>query len=265
LNIFFSVVFFLLGICFGSFLNVVADRVPAGQSILNPPSHCFKCGHVLVPRDLIPVISYLILKGKCRYCRQSIPLRSWLIELFTGLFFVSAFISYGLSWQMLVTIVSGCFMIVLFITDLEQDLLPHVVVYPGIAVALIIASLAPLTGSTPGIISALTGFTTGFGIFFLIWAVPMVFKRKLMGFGDVGMAGLIGASVGYPVVLIALGIAVLAGGLTSAVLVALKIRKLDQPMQFGLFLSLACVFSLFCGQDIVDALLQLYTLQTGLN
>ncbi len=260
MNIFFSVVFFLLGISVGSFLNVVADRVPGRQSILYPPSHCFRCGHILKPRDLVPIISYLILKGKCRYCGQAIPVRSLLIELFTGLFFISAFIIYGLSWQMLVTIVLGCFLIILFITDLEQELLPHIIVYPGIAVALIFAALEPFIGSAPDIVSALSGFAAGFGIFFLIWAVPKAFKKKLMGFGDVGMAGLIGASVGYPVVLIALGMAVLAGGLTATVLVALRIKKLDQPMQFGLFFAVAGIFSLFYGRDIADALQQLHIL-----
>jgi len=215
---------------------------------------------MLGPHDLIPIISYLTLKGKCRYCGQSIPVRSLLIELFTGLFFITAFIIYGLSWQMLVTVVLGCFLIILFITDLEQELLPHVIVYPGIAVAIIFAALEPFTGSTPGMISAVTGFATGFIIFFLIWAIPKAFRGKLMGFGDVGMAGLIGASVGYPVVLIALGMAVLAGGLTAAVLVALKIKKLDQPMQFGLFLAVAGIFSLFYGRDIADALQQLHML-----
>lgn len=167
---------------------------------------------------------------------------------------------YGISWQALQTAVLGSFLVILFITDMEQEMLPHVVVYPGIAVALGFAALKPITGTTPGIVSALAGLATGFGAFFLIWAVPKLFKKKLIGFGDAGMAGLIGASVGYPVILVALYIAILAGGLTAALLVAFKMKKLNQPMRFGVFLAMGGIISLFCGQDIADALMQLHML-----
>jgi leader peptidase (prepilin peptidase)/N-methyltransferase len=154
----------------------------------------------------------------------------------------------------------GCFLIALFITDLEQEVLPPVIVYPGIAAALAFAALQPVTGTTPGIISALAGFAAGFAIFFLIWAIPRIFKKEMVGFGAAGMAGLIGASVGYPVALIALCIAVLAGGLAAIVLMALRIRILNQFRQFGMFLALAGMLSLFYGPDIADALQQSHIL-----
>ncbi|MFA5065771.1 MAG: prepilin peptidase [Dehalococcoidia bacterium] len=251
---------FLLGISVGSFLNVVADRVPAGKSILRPPSHCFNCGHVLTARDLIPIVSYLVLRGKCRYCGHAIPARFMLVELATGLLFILVLIVFGLSWQALMVAIMGSFLIMLFITDLEQDVLPQIIVYSGVAVALSFAALRPITGTTPGIISALIGFAIGFGAFLLLWAVPKIFKKNIMGFGDVGTAGLIGASVGYPVILVAVYIAILAGGLTAAMLVVFKIKKLGQPMQFGVFLALGGVISLFCGHDIADALWQLHML-----
>jgi leader peptidase (prepilin peptidase)/N-methyltransferase len=257
LEIVIAVIFFLLGISVGSFLNVVADRVPAGKSILRPPSHCFSCGHVLEPRDLFPIFSYLALKGKCRYCGQTILARSMLVELASGLLFVLTLTMFGLSWQTLVTIVYGSFFIILFVTDLEQGLLPHVIVYPGIAIALIFAALRPLTGTTPGIVSALAGLGIGYGIFFLIWAVPKMFKKNALGFGDVGMAGLIGASVGYPTTLVALYMGILAGGLAAAMLVVFKVKKLNEPMQFGMFLAFGGMVALLCGQDIVDALWQI--------
>ncbi len=251
---------FLLGISIGSFLNVVADRIPAGKSILRPPSHCFSCGHVLTARDLIPISSYLVLKGKCRYCGQAIPVRFMLVELASGLLFLLVLVVFGLSWQGMMSAILGSFLIILFITDLEQDVLPHIIVYPGIAVALSFAALKPITGTTPGIVSALAGFAIGFGVFSLIWAVPKLFKKKLMGFGNAGMAGLIGASVGYPVILVAVYITILAGGLTAALLVMFKMKKLKQPMRFGVFLAMGGIISLFCGQDIADALMQLHML-----
>jgi len=251
---------FLLGISVGSFLNVVADRIPAGKSILRPPSHCFSCGHVLTARDLIPIVSYLAVKGKCRYCGHAIPIRFILVELASGLLFISVLAVFGLSWQGMKVAVLGSFLIILFITDLEQDVLPHIIVYSGIAVALGFAALNTITGTTPGIVSALAGFATGFGAFFLIWAVPKLFKKKLISFSDAGMAGLIGATVGYPVILVAVYIAILAGGLTAVLQVMLKIKRINQPMQFGVFLALGGMISLFCGQDIADALRQLHML-----
>ena len=257
MEIIIAAIFFLLGISVGSFLNVVAARVPAGKSIIHPPSHCFSCGHVLEPRDLFPIVSYLVLKGRCRYCGQPIPARSMLVELASGLLFVLALTAFGLTWQTLVTIVYGSFFITLFVTDLEQGLLPHVIVYPGIAIALVFAALRPLTGTAPGIVSAMAGLGISFGAFFLIWALPKMFRKDIMGFGDVGMAGLIGASVGYPTALVALYMAILAGGLAAAMLVLFKVKKLNEPMQFGMFLAFGGMMALFCGQDIVDALWQI--------
>ena len=260
MEVFIAAIFFLLGISVGSFLNVVADRVPAGESILRPPSHCFGCGHPLEPRDLFPIVSYLLLRGRCRYCGKSFPARSMLVELACGLLFVLAITVFGLTWQTLVTIVFGSFFIILFVTDLEQGLLPHVIVYPGIAAALIFAALNPLTGTTPGFLSSLAGLGVSFGAFLLLWAVPKIFKSNITGFGDVGMAGLIGASVGYPTALVALYVAILAGGLAAALLVLFKVKKLSEPLQFGMFLAFGGMLSLFCGQDIVDALRQLLML-----
>jgi len=247
----------LLGISVGSFLNVVADRVPAGKSIIRPRSHCSSCGHVLEPNDLFPIVSYLVLKGKCRYCGQSIPARSMMVELAGGVLFVLALIVFGMTWQTLLTIVYGSLFITLFVTDLEQGLTPRVIVYPGIAIALILAALQPLTGTTPGILAALAGLALCFGFFFLLWAVFKIFRNTAMYFGNVGVAGLIGASIGYPVALVALSIAIVAGGLTTAALVIFKVKQLSEPLQFGIFLCFGGIVSLFCGPDIFDALRQL--------
>jgi len=257
MEIFMTVIFLLLGISVGSFLNVVTDRVPARKSIISPPSHCFSCGHILEPRDLVPVLSYFILRGKCRHCGKPFPARSMLVELASGLLFVLALTVFGLTWQTLVTVVFGSFFIILFVTDLEQGLLPHLIVYPGIAVALAFAALQPLTGTAPGIVSALAGLGICFGFFLLVWGVPKLLGKNIMGFGDVGMAGLVGASLGYPVALVAIYMAILAGGLTAAALVIFKLKKLSDPIQFGMFLAFGGIMALFLGQDITDALWQL--------
>ena len=253
-----SLILFLFGVSVGSFLNVVADRVPAGKSIVHPPSHCSSCGHMLEPRDLFPIVSYLLLGGKCRYCGHTIGARSMLVELAAGLLFALAFFAFGLTWQLAAALFLSSFYIILFITDLEQGILPHVIVYPGIGLALALALSNPLTGIMPNFMDSAAGLGVSFGFFFLLWAVPRLFKKSIMGFGDVGMAGLIGASVGFPLVLVALYIAVLAGALTAALLVVFKARKLNQPLQFGPFLASAGLITLFWGKDIFDAYSMLF-------
>ena len=254
MEIIIAAIFFLLGISVGSFLNVVADRVPAGKSLLRPPSHCFNCGHALEPRDLFPIVSYLILKGKCRYCGHSIPARSMLVELASGLLFVLALTVFGLTWQSTVSIVLGSFFVILFVTDLEQGLLPHVIVYPGIAIALVFAALRPFTGTSPGLLSALAGLGICFGALLLMWAVSRMLGKDIAGAGDAAMAGLTGASLGYPVALVALCMAIIAWGLTVAMLAVFKAKSHAGPVRPGFFLAFAGMLALFCGQDIADTL-----------
>jgi len=212
----------------------------------------------LAPRDLFPIVSYLLLKGKCRYCGQSFTARSMLVELAAGLIFVLALFTFGASWQLLAALIFCSLFIVLFITSLEQEVLPRVIVYPGIALALALALSNPLTGIMPNFVDSVLGLGVSFGFFLLLWAVPRLFKKNVLGFGDVGMAGLIGASVGFPQALVALCLAVPAGILTTALLVLFKARKLNEPLQFGPFLAAAGLITLFYGNDIFDAFSQIF-------
>ena len=253
-----ALILFLLGVSVGSFLNVVADRVPAGKSIISPPSHCFNCGHALEPRDLFPIVSYLLLRGKCRYCGHAIGPRSTLVELATGLLFALACITFGIAWQLPAALIYCSLFVVLFVTGLEQGILPNLIVYPGIVVALALALSNPLTGIMPNFIDSAAGLGVSLGFFLLIWAMPRLFKKSVLGFGDIGMAGLTGAAVGFPQVLVALFMAVLAGALTAAILPLLKAAKPGRPLQFGPFLAFAGLVTLFYGNDIFDACSQLF-------
>jgi leader peptidase (prepilin peptidase)/N-methyltransferase len=250
LEIILAFILFLIGISFGSFLNVVADRVPQRKSIVFPPSHCFNCDHVLEARDLIPVISYLVLKGRCRYCSAGIPVRSMLVELITGLLFVLAWAVIGLQGQLPVVLLYICMLIVLSITDLESGFLPGIIIYPSIGIVLIITLVKILAGLSPDIIGAGIGFIAGFGFFFLIWCIAWLIKKVVIGFGDVLMGGLIGLMVGFPLVAAAIYVAVLMGGLTVILMVILKLWKLNQPIPFALFLAAGAVVTLLWGREI---------------
>lgn len=243
---------FLLGISVGSFLNVVADRIPAGKSIVSPPSHCFICGHRLENRDLIPLISYLALRGKCRYCGTSISARSFMVELTTGVLFILLWLRFGVSWQLLTGILYGSLFIVLAVTDYEQSPLPGVVVYAGTGLALILAAAGTFIGFSPGIQSALIGLLAGFGFILLIWLVSRLAHKKILLFAYAVWGGLIGAFLGFPLVVVALCLAIPAGLLVSLILRSMWIRKGGETIPWGSFLALSAVIALLGGDAILS-------------
>ncbi len=250
MEVLFILTFALFGLAVGSFLNVVADRLPEGESIVYPPSHCSTCGHALATGDLIPVVSYISLRGRCRYCGAPIPKRLPVIEAVTGALFVFAYLEYGLTLKTAVTVFYFCLFLVLMVIDLEHTVIPNKIVYPAGVVALIISIFSPQIG----IVSALTGGAAGFIIFLLIAIV----SRGGMGLGDVKMATLIGLITGFPLVLVDLLLAVVMGGLVAVFLLALRLRKPKEGIPFAPYLSLATMATLLWGQDILGWYLRLY-------
>jgi len=248
--IIFGIIFGLFGIAVGSFLNVVIDRLPAGQSLLHPASHCPACQHRLVPKDLIPVFSYLWLHGRCRYCRAPIPQRVLWVELGTGLMFAFTSWHYGLSVEFAVTIFYCCLFIVLMVIDLEHKLILNKIVYPAAVVALIIDVVLP----QPGIVYGAMGGAIGF----VLLLIPALIYRGGMGWGDVKMAALVGLVIGFPLVFVALFLGIVLGGLVAGILLLLKIKKRKEPIPFGPFLSLAAITTLLWGSDILNWYLGLF-------
>ena len=239
----FGIIFGLLGIAVGSFLNVVIDRLPAGQSLLHPPSHCATCQHRLMPRDLIPVFSYLWLRGRCRYCRAPIPQRVLWVELGTGLMFAFLWWRYGLTPELGILSFYFCLLIIILVIDLEWGLILNRVVYPAAAIVLLI----DVFNSNPGIFEGLLGGGLGLTVMLLV----ALLYRGGLGFGDVKMAGLVGVMVGFPRVVVALFLAVLGGGLVAGILLALKFKGKKEAIAFGPFLSLASMITLLWGHEII--------------
>jgi len=235
------VTFALFGTAIGSFLNVCIDRLPVGKSLLYPPSHCDTCQHRLSPKDLIPVFSYLWLRRRCRYCQAG-----------------------ELSLEFAVTAFYGSLFLVIGVIDLEHQLILNKIVYPAIVVALIIDVFSPPPGifdfslSWPwlGIVNGVIGGAAGF-VFLLI---PALIYRQGMGWGDVKMAGLIGLVTGSRLVLVALLMAVILGGLVGVTLLLLKIKKRKEAIPFGPFLSLATIATLLWGSDIINWYLGMFQL-----
>ncbi|MGB2798532.1 MAG: prepilin peptidase [Dehalococcoidia bacterium] len=241
--------FALLGLAVGSFLNVCCDRLPLRQSIISPPSHCGLCGKKLKVVDLVPIFSYLWLRGHCRYCGARIPLRLPLLEVGTALLFALLCWHYGLGPQLPMALIYACIFLVVFVIDLEHGLILDIVVYPGMVLALIFSFFWPELGWPGlGVLSALLGGAIGFGLML----VPYLISGGGMGGGDVKLAGLIGLAIGFPYVLIALFTAIITAGVLAIALVASRRRSRKQTIPFGPFLAAAAMVALVWGHPIAD-------------
>lgn len=252
------VLFFVVGAAVGSFLNVVADRLPQGKSIISPPSHCSECQHQISAADNIPIISYLWLRGRCRNCGATIPQRLFWVELGTAILFVFLFWHYGLTWELALVALYCCLFITLLLTDLEHGILPNKIVYPAMVIALAVAGLGSIFGFEPNdivgggfrlwIVGAAVGGGIGFGLLLLVALI----SRGGMGWGDVKLAGLIGLVTGFPLVFLAMLLGIVVGGLTAAILLLAKLKSRKDTIPFGPFLCVTAMVTLFWGSDMVN-------------
>jgi leader peptidase (prepilin peptidase)/N-methyltransferase len=248
------VLFALLGTAVGSFLNVVADRLPAGRSIVGPASSCDACHRRLGAFDLIPVFSYLWLRGRCRYCRSQLPGRILGMELGTGVLFAYLYWQLGPGADLAIAAIYGSFFAAILVIDLEQGLILNKMVFPAMLVALVLSLFFSDPETVPSFASAAGGGGLGLGLFLLIAIV----SRGGMGWGDVKLAGLIGLVAGFPLVLVAVMLAVLTGGLAAIAMLALKLRERKQTLPFGVFLALGAVITLMHGASLWDWYLALF-------
>jgi len=248
------VLFGLLGTAIGSFLNVCIDRIPAGKSLVYPPSHCDACGHRLSVKDLIPVFSYLWLRRHCRYCQAPIPWRLFWVELGSGLLLAFIYWRYGLSADFAITAAYCYLFIVLGVIDLEHKLILNKIVYPAMVVAVIISilKLLPQSGIIPLPWPEAVNGVIGGGVGFVFLLIPALIYRGGMGWGDVKMAALIGLVTGFPLVIVSLLMGVILGGLVAGILLLLKKKKRKEPIPFGPFLAVATIVTLLWGSNILN-------------
>jgi leader peptidase (prepilin peptidase)/N-methyltransferase len=248
----FIVIFVLLGMLVASFLNVCSDRLPVGESIVYPPSHCPACQRRLAVKDLIPIFSYLWLHGRCRYCRAPIPKRVLWVEIITAALFGLAYWQYSLGIELAIALFYISLFMVVLVIDLEHGLILNKIVYPTMVVALLLSIFftvfLPQIAIVPHIAQAAIGGGIGFVAFFLI----VLISRGGMGFGDVKLAALIGLATGFPLIIVALLMGIILGGLVAVLLLTLKIKKRKEAIPFGLFLSVAAIATLLWGNDILN-------------
>jgi leader peptidase (prepilin peptidase) / N-methyltransferase len=253
-----TIIFTLLGLAIGSFLNVVIDRLPEEKSLVRPPSHCDSCGQALKTADLIPVLSYLRRRGLCAFCGAAIPRRVLLVEIATGALFGLAFWHYGLSADFAAIAFYGCLFLVIAIIDINTGLILNKIVFPMLAIALLINFLTAPQGWPSGFfgagaLSGLIGAAAGF-IFLMI---PALIVPQGMGMGDVKLAALIGMATGFPLIFVGLFCGIVAGGIIAIVLVVFRIRGRKTTMPFGPYLALGAMIALVWGADILNWYLSL--------
>ena len=246
---------FVFGLMLGSFFNVCIARLPQGESVVSPPSHCPKCQAPIQWYDNIPVVSYLVLGAKCRACRAPISIRYPIVEIVTALAFVAQAAMFLDQPVLLASrLVFTSMLIILFGTDYDTQRLPNVITLPGIVVGVIFSLFAP-----PGIVSSLIGAAVGAGI---LQAVRWLWKRWRgvdgMGFGDVKMLAAIGAFLGWRQVWVVLFLASFTGAIVGIALSLGRGRSMQTRLPFGTFLALAAYAASLIGERLLDWYLTLY-------
>ncbi|HEY7497190.1 MAG TPA: prepilin peptidase [Vicinamibacterales bacterium] len=246
--------FAILGLAIGSFLNVCIHRLPSKSSIAQPPSSCPHCGYRLRWYDNIPVLSYAMLGGRCRQCKASISIRYPIVELLTMGIFVLHYVVFGLDILLVPRLLFACAMIVLFAIDLEHHLLPNVITLPGIVVGLAFSAMLP-----PGFLEAVIGVLAGGGILWLIGEAYYRYSgQEGMGGGDVKMLAMIGAFLGWKLVILTLVLSSLLGSMIGIAVIIARRGGMKYALPYGTFLSLAALVASLYGSRIVDWYVGLY-------
>lgn len=241
----------VVGLMVGSFLNLCIDRLPKKQSIVRPPSHCDSCGERLRARDLVPVLSYLWLRGGCRYCGVRIGVRGLIVEAATAVVFGFFTWYFGLGLQLGIALAYASMFLVIFVVDLEHLIIPNRVVYPGMVLALVFSGFwAGFEGFWPGvgIVNALLGGAVGL----VLMLLPFLMFPDGLGMGDVKLAALMGLVLGFPLVLVALMVGILYGGLVAIALLLSGVKGRKEAIPFGPFLAGGAVLTLLWGGGILD-------------
>ncbi len=258
----YEIVFFFFGLIVGSFLNVCIYRLPRNISIAFPSSSCPMCNNPIKARDNVPIISYILLGGRCRYCKKKISIRYPFVELFNGILYWAVFSYFGLGWHLPFLFAFCSSMIVISFIDLDFQIIPDIITLPGIIIGFLGASffipdifspnLSFHNLSIIGFKTSLLGFFVGGGLFYLI----AILSKGGMGGGDIKMMAMVGAFLGWKAVLLTTFIGSLTGSIVGIFLMVFKGKGRKTKIPFGPFLAFGAIITLFFGRVILDWYLQ---------
>ena len=235
----------LFGLMVGSFLNVCIVRLPADQSVVTPRSRCPNCGKPVEWHDNIPVLSWLLLRGKCRGCGEPIGLMYPLVELSVGLLWAVAMLRWGLTLEALKAALFGTLLLGIALTDARAYIIPNEFTWGGLVIGLVLTAAAGLETLPPALLGAVVGFA-------ILWIVGVVgkwvFKEEAMGGGDIKMMAMVGAFVGWQGVLLTIFLGALAG---TAIFLPLALVGRKKLVPFGVFLALGAAVTYVVGPAII--------------
>ncbi|MBI5749849.1 MAG: prepilin peptidase [Nitrospinae bacterium] len=232
-----------VGAAIGSFSNVCVYRLPKKLSIISPSSQCPNCGKGISPFDNIPIISFILLRGRCRYCQSPISWRYPIVELITGLVFLSLYLNFRISPQFFIYAMLCTSLIIIAFIDLEYKIIPDVITLPGIIIGLTIS----LTMPNITLLNSIKGLLLGGGLFYAI----AILSRGGMGGGDIKLIAMVGSFLGWKNVLLTIFLGSLFGSIVGIVLIILKKKNRKDMVPFGPFLSLGAIVSIFYGREII--------------
>ena len=235
----------VLGLVIGSFLNVCIYRIPVEESIAFPPSHCGKCQHNLSPIDLVPVLSFIFLRGRCKYCNEKISIRYPIIESLNGILYLIVYLKFGLTLIALKYCILVSLLIVIGMIDYDtQFVFTSTTIFGGIIAGIFIVIQAVVYKE--GIIDLILGGAIGFGIIGLI-----VFLTKGMGEGDIEISTVCGLFLGVKGILLGLFLAIILGGIVGIIILALKLKKAKEKIAFGPCIAIGSLISMVWGSEIL--------------
>ncbi|MBS3919027.1 MAG: prepilin peptidase [Deltaproteobacteria bacterium] len=239
----------IFGLMIGSFLNVCIHRLPKEESIVKPGSHCPKCQTPIRYYDNIPVLSYLILGGKCRYCQVSISIQYPIVEAITALSSFFLFITFGVSLSFIYYFSFVAALIAITVIDLYHQIIPDVISLPGIVIGLLGSLVIPQITFWSSLIGVLSG---GGSLFLVATVYQWLFKREGMGGGDVKLLAMIGAFLGWKAVILTILLSSFIGSIIGITVMLIKGKDFKYAIPFGPFLALGAVISLFFGENLIS-------------
>lgn len=247
-----EILILIIGLCIGSFLNVCIYRIPREESIAFPPSHCTSCGYELKAVDLIPVISYLFLKRKCRKCGEKISINYPLVELLNGVLYLLIFLRFGLSLSFVFYSLLTSLLIVISYIDLDSKYIYSSTTILGVVLAAIYIVVGLYTKDI-SISNNVLGGAIGYGIIYLIVVIT-----KGMGQGDAEVAGVCGLFIEIKGILVCLFIAVVLGGLVAAIILIFKLKEKKSEIAFSPYISIGSIVYILLGKEILSLYLNFF-------
>ncbi len=270
---FWATVFFVYGAVIGSFLNVCIWRLPREESVIHPPSHCPGCGRRLAAPDLVPLLSQVALRARCRYCGTKISWRYFWVELLTALAFTALYFHLGPSGRW-AELIAGCLfsavLIVVFFIDLEHYIIPDIAVYIGVAIGVgkvlwlihdgtrQLWRTLPFTNLMVPLPESILGMAVGaLGLLLIAKLASLAFGKEAMGMGDVFLLAAMGANLSLPCLLLAFFIAVFVGSAAGALLMALRLKGRRDEVPFGPMLVVGTYVAMLFGEPLIRSYLGL--------